>query len=283
MKNLYRRVNTQLLKAHKTTPSGHELKRLNNLSGLISGMIRKGNSHLPDIGSGLPQNIYADSKTVAAKRFVGNKWTDMEVHYLPYLFAFLKGFISTFVLLAGEIILVIDGSQMGKDNAALMVSLVWRKRSIPICWLVKSGSKGHFTEENHLDVLKQALSIIKPLLPDNMPITILGDGEFDGIDLQKCCLEYSCNYVLRTACNTLLYKEEERFQGKYITPDDQHNCLAIHNVEFTKKRFRINSFVCWHDKKNMNFPYFLLVTYFAKETSLSIMTSGTPLNVCLRI
>ena len=91
MKKLFSRIQTRLVNLSIEKPEGHALKRINTLSGLISGMIRKGSSHLPDIGSGLPQNINADSKTIAAKRFVENKWIDFDTHYLPYLSAFLKG------------------------------------------------------------------------------------------------------------------------------------------------------------------------------------------------
>lgn len=258
MKNLYREVNKQLVVACPMTPKGNDLKRLNNLSGFITGMIRKGSSYLPDIGSGLHKDIDANSKTQAAKRFVSNKWTDYQTHYLPFLEAFLKGIIVTFILSIGEIILVIDGSQTGKDNATLMVSLVWRKRGIPICWFTKKGSKGHFTEKNHVDVLKRALLILLPLVPPELKVTVLGDGEFDGIELQKLCLSYGCDYALRTACNTILYENGERFQGKSISPQEQHDCVFIGNVEFTDKRFKFVNFVCWHDQKKHEKPIYLI-------------------------
>jgi len=258
MKNLYKNVRSELLKVNEQPPTGHSLKRMNNLSGFITGMIRKGSSHLPDIGYGLPQNIDANSKTTAAKRFVTNKWTDIQTQYLPYLQAFLKGFIVCILLVKGEVILTIDGSQMGKHNAALMVSLVWRKRGIPICWLVKSGSKGHFKEAHHVEVLKQALLILLPLLPPDMPVTVLGDGEFDGIDLQKLCREYGCKYALRTACNTVFYKDEERFQGKSVAVTEDHDCLFIEQVEFTDKRYKYVNFVCWHDYKKHPDPIFIV-------------------------
>jgi len=258
MKNLYKNVRSKLLKVYEEPPTGHALSRMNNLSGFITGMIRKGSSHLPDMGYGLPKNINADSKTTAAKRFVANKWTDVKTQYLPYLEAFLNGFIIYALMFKGEIILTIDGSQMGKHNAALMVSLVWRKRGIPLCWLVKSGSKGHFKEEHHVEILKQALLILLPLLPPDTPVIVLGDGEFDGIDLQKLCRQYGCKYALRTACNTVLYKDKERFQGKSLSVAEDHNCLFIEQVEFTDKRYKYVNFVCWHDYKRHQDPIFLV-------------------------
>jgi len=258
MNILYTRVKQSLFSTKDSRPEGNALKRLNNLSGLITGMIRKGSSHLPAIGSGLQKDIDANSKTVAATRFVESEWTDYETHFLPYLQAFLKGMILTCLAALGKIILVIDGSQVGKDNAVLMVSLVWRKRGIPLCWFVKAGSKGHFTVDNHVKVLSQALEILLPLVPKGVPVTVLGDGEFDSIELQELCLSNDCNYALRTACNTVLYKNQERFQSKSISPSDDHNCVFIEGVEFTEERFKYVNFLCWHDLKRHQDPIFLI-------------------------
>jgi hypothetical protein len=69
MKNLYKGVQSRLFDL-SDAPQGNALKRINSLSGFICGMIRKGSSYLPDIGSGFPQDIDANSKTRAAERFV---------------------------------------------------------------------------------------------------------------------------------------------------------------------------------------------------------------------
>ncbi len=248
MKKLYKRIKSHLIVTSRQKPQGNSLKRINSLSGFISGMIRKGSSHLPDIGSGLSKDINCNSKTIAAKRFVENKWTDFDTHFLPHLDYFLHGILD-YNFLRNGIILVIDGSQTGKDNAALMISLVWQKRGIPICWYVKKGSKGHFKSEDHEKVLKHAIEILHPLLPPNIPVTLLGDGEFDGIGLQKLCLSIGWDYVLRTACDTLLYENGERFQAKEISPEENHDCAFISTVEFTKLRFQYVNFVCWHNMK----------------------------------
>jgi len=259
MKSLFKKVNDFLLSTYSKEPQGHCKTRINNLTGFVTGMIRKGSSHLSDIGSGLPKNIDANSKTMAAKRFIASKHTNYEVHYFPFLVTFLEGLISTFIQNSKEeVILVIDGSQMGKNNAALAVSLVWKKRGIPLCWLVREGGKGHFCEEDHITILQKAFGIILPLLPASMKVVVLGDGEFDGIDLQKLCLNKGADYALRTACNTILYREQEVFQGKNISPKPEHDCLFIENVEFTKKRFKYVNYLCWHNQKRHKDPIFLI-------------------------
>jgi hypothetical protein len=257
MKKLFSRIQEHLCSTHEALPTGNALKRINSLSGFITGMIRKGKSTLPAIGSGIPKNINADSKTIAAKRFVENKWTDYDSHYLPFLAEFLRAFIA-FTPAWEKLCLVVDGSQIGKDNAALMISLVWQNRGIPICWFVKKGSKGHFKEEDHVKVLEHAIKILLPLIPKDMDVILLGDGEFDGIDLQKTCLSQCWDYVLRTACSSVFYEDGERFQAKDIEPIENQNCAFISDIEFTEKRFTLDSFLCWYDKKKYDEPIFLV-------------------------
>jgi hypothetical protein len=258
LKKLFNQIQTRLTSVHATTPEGHALKRIHTLSGLISGMIRKGSSHLPDIGSGIPKNIDARSKTTAAKRFLANKWTDYTCHFLPYLTAFIRGVLCCITDLSQGITLVIDGSQMGKDNAALMVSLVWQGRGIPICWVVKKGGKGHFKVADHVQVLSEAISIMRPLLPADIPVTVLGDGEFDSIKLQELCLANEWNYVLRTARNTVFFEQGERFQAKAVCPDQTHTIHFMTELEFTAERFATVNFVCWHDHHRHEEPIYLI-------------------------
>jgi Transposase DDE domain len=224
---------------------------------MVAGMIRKGSCHMADIGSGLPQDIDANSREVAAKRFVDNKWVDHETHYLPFVGQFLRALLC---LLPGplEILLVIDGSQMGKNHAALMVCLAWRGRGIPLCWFVKKGAKGHFTQADHTDLIGRAQRLLLPLLPEGAAVTLLGDGEFDGVGLQKSCLGYGWDYALRTACDTVLHEGGERFQPKAVAPAPGERCLFIPGVEFTTARFRYVNFVCWHDQKKHKEPIYLV-------------------------
>ena len=264
MKNLYKAVQNRLFDL-SSSPKGNALKRINNLSGFICGMIRKGSSYLPDIGSGLPQDIDGNSKTRSAERFVKNKWIDDKTHYLPFFEAFLRGIVFLTDFQKG-IKIVIDGSQTGKNNATLMMSLVWRNRGIPICWLVKSGSKGHFKAKDHEQLLRQAIEILTNILPKGLTITVLGDGEFDGIGLQELCINATkstgliWDYVFRTACNTYLYENNEVFQAKNITPfyEKGQNVFFIEQLEFTKKRFKYVNFVCWHDRKKHEKPIYLI-------------------------
>lgn len=227
---------------------GHALKRISKMTGLITGMIRYQSSHLAKLGKGLPQRITAHSKEKAAGTFLANKWTDIETHYLPFLKDMLPGVI-THSMKHGGVHLIIDGSQMGKKHCTLMVSIAFKNRSIPLLWLVKKQAKGHFESVLHVALMESVSKLLLPLLPQGVGVTVLGDGEFDSIDLQKLCKSLHWNYVFRTANNTILYEEDEPFQAKNLKVDKTHNTLFISNVEFTKQRFKEVNFLLWHNKE----------------------------------
>jgi hypothetical protein len=77
--------------------------------------------------------------------------------------------------------LVIDASAVGRGCAMLMLSVVYKQRTLPLVWLVAKGAKGHFPEADHCALVAQ----IQPFLPLEAEVTLLGDGEFDGMGLLK--------------------------------------------------------------------------------------------------
>jgi hypothetical protein len=98
---------------------------------------------------------------------------------------------------------VIDGSEVGHHCIALMVSLIYKKRALPITWLVVEGNKGHLPEKLHLQLFDQ----LKAVLPKNSSCTLLGDGEFDGIGLLEALQDSSWHYAERPRIHKYLRQE----------------------------------------------------------------------------
>ena len=251
-KILYRKILKKLLRTFKKLLrkkiKGHLFSRIRSLAAYIAGMIRTKSSYLSSIGKGLLQLITAHSQTKAAKKFVYNPHIDYDTYFLPFIKDFLK-LVVPIINSSSGIFYVIDGSQMGKRHAALMISLVIGKRSIPIRWFVKEGGKGHFSTDNHVALIKDTYPVLKEILNLQITVTLLGDGEFDSIDLQQFCREKNWNYVFRTANNTLLYENGDPFKPKHLTPPKGQDSFFISDVEFTKQRFKGINFLLWHDKK----------------------------------
>ena len=97
----------------------------------------------------MDDNTDLESRIKKAKRWLNNKWTDTESHFIPYI----KPIIRTF-LRQRKLVIAIDGSTVGSGCMCLMISLIWRSRGIPICWLVRKAPKGHFPEQMHLDIIE---------------------------------------------------------------------------------------------------------------------------------
>jgi hypothetical protein len=113
-----------------------------------------------------------------------------------------------------------------------MISLIYGKRALPITWLVVKGRKGHLAEYIHLDLLTQ----LQAILPQNCRMAFLGDGEFDGIQLQAALQAKGWRYVCRTAKNTQLFEDGQQFsfEDLFLQVDDQ---ICIPQVWFTQEGY----------------------------------------------
>ena len=89
------------------------------------------------------------------RRWVKHSQIDAEVVYLPFARQILEALVPL------GLVLVMDGSQAGRGCMVLMVGVLYKKRALPIAWLVYQGKKGHTTAQRHI----QALEKVLPLLP----------------------------------------------------------------------------------------------------------------------
>lgn len=57
-----------------------------------------------------------------------------------------------------ELVLIMDGSQARRGCMVLMIGVVYKKRALPIAWLVYKGKKGHTTTKRHIEALEKVKS-----------------------------------------------------------------------------------------------------------------------------
>ena len=79
------------------------------------------------------------------------------------------------------LVLVMDGSVVGRGCIALMIHVVYQGRALPLAWRVRQGPKGHCPEDLHIAVVE----LVSGLIPAGASVVLLGDGEFDGTRLQQ--------------------------------------------------------------------------------------------------
>jgi hypothetical protein len=205
---------------------GNKARHVTTLIALICGIVGSQQTQLPAIASKVPGKAKLQSRITRYERFLNNKAITIQEYYLPYVEAMLAS------LPQGPLVLVMDGSQVGRNSMALVVSVLYEKRALPLCWLVVNSKKGHLLESLHCELIQKA----QQLLGSDREVILLGDGEFDGIQLLETVRTGGWEYVCRTAKNVCLYEMGESFGF-----DDLHvqegDYVEIAEVEFTAARY----------------------------------------------
>jgi len=160
-------------------------------------------------------------------RWINNERIDLETYFLPYARCLLES------LAHHPLLLVMDVSAIGRGCATLTINVIYRKRALPLAWIVRQGSKGHFAEELHLALLEQ----IAPLMPPDAEVIFLGDGEFDGTQLQDIInTTYHWKYVCRTAHSIQLKEDEVTFTPGEVALSPGE-CISFPRVLFTREEY----------------------------------------------
>jgi hypothetical protein len=125
-----------------------------------------------------------------------------------------------------------------------MLSVIYKKRALPLVWLVAKGNKGCFSEEDHINLVQQA----KEIIPEHAHILFLGDGEFDGINLQAKMDSYNWEYVCRTAKDNIITQGSETFtfQELQVQPGGR---ITLLSVAITQRRYGPVQAIAWWDKE----------------------------------
>jgi hypothetical protein len=205
----YRAIKKALMQFFQPQPSGHQERHLNTLVALICGIAGSQRSHLPAIADHAPSHG-ADQESIIARfrRFLKNERQTATVWFLPVAQALLAN------LAHQPLLLVIDGSVVGRGCVCLMLSVVYHGRALPLCWVVVKGKKGHLPQQLHCELL----SLVQDLIPAGTDVTLLGDGEFDGVEFQRALRGLKWKYVSRTAPNLLMEVEGQLFSIGTMAP-----------------------------------------------------------------
>ncbi len=134
-------------------------------------------------------------------------------------------------------------SRKCRDCTALMTHVIYKGRALPLAWRVRQRPKGHFPEDLHISLV----ALIEALIPEGTQVVFLGDGEFDGIELQATVAEAGWSYVCRTSYTTTASCEGERFRL-----DAMGSCIkagtvvALSEVLFTGEDYGpVTVMCCW--------------------------------------
>lgn len=239
-RSLYKDTLDFLKRCSKCEVEGNHLRRLQVLSSMVCSCTQNRGCSLSNLGaSSAIDKRQSESRIKQAKRWLSSKWTDWNSFFAPYIH-----FLLIQLAKSGELVLVMDGSQTAQGCCTLMLSVIWKKYAIPVVWFTKKSPKGHFSDELHTDLVRQFHHFFCPEQPCR--IVLLGDGEFDGLQLRKFCQVQNWEYVLRTSVD-----KQVDFQGELGRIDSllplldgqesifiEHACLGSHAVFWKGKNFQ---------------------------------------------
>jgi hypothetical protein len=246
-KNIFTKVENALSPCFEGV-EGHTKDRIDTLCSMITGLLLRKKVDMDSIGQGFLQDIKPDSRRVHCKRFLENEYVNYETFYYPYICTILQQlFLNT--KSKKQLLLTIDGTCIGSKHTTLTVSFLFEGTSIPLCWVTREAPKGHFLEDQHIALIEKCANLLNPILPADWSVVLLGDGEFDGANLQILCQKkLAWDYVLRTNCNTYLYENGDPFQPQQLSVENGAH-LFIEDVAFAKDQKINTNFILWHQKE----------------------------------
>lgn len=230
------KVYTKVKKTLKQFVSLHHPGHVVTLAMMITGIVMSKKAQLSEMSSEIPGKAKDKSTEMRLRRWVKHERLEADLIYLPFAQQVLRALGKT------GLVLVMDGSQAGRNCMVLMVGVLYKKRALPIAWLVYSGKKGHTTAKRHIEVLEKVLL----LLPQETEVILLGDAEYDTTEmLEWLSKNTDWSYVLRTSPQIYVTTE----LGEHVTGDiplEQGQVLFYPAADFTKsKNTRVNLIGWW--------------------------------------
>jgi hypothetical protein len=229
------RVYTKVLKVLKEMLRLSHPGHLLTLAMLIAGIVVSRKAQLSAVSAETATKAKDKSTEMRLRRWVKHNSIDTDVIYMPFAQQIMEA------LSALPLILVMDGSQIGRGCMVLMVSVLYQKRALPLCWIVYKGKKGHTTAQRHIEALTKVL----PLIPANTSVVLLGDAEYDTTEMILWVKQQqNWDFVLRTSPQ--IYVQE----GSQSQPISDYSLakgqvFQRHHVGFTQQSAVSLNLVGW--------------------------------------
>ena len=253
----YRAIRAALIQGYPGEPTGRLVRHLTTLAAFISGIVASKSTQLPHIATKVPDGTKPESRVKRLTRWLDNEHILEEMYFLPYAEILLAH------VALETLVLVMDGSVVGRGCVALMIHVLYKGRALPLAWRVRQGPKGHFPEELHIALV----ALIRACLPEGTQVVLLGDGEFAGTTLQETLNDAGWGYVCRTAQSTVATWDGETFRLDTLGACSKPGTLiALQEVKITRDAYGpVMVLSCW--AKGYHEPLYLVSNMDAAEAA----------------
>lgn len=223
----YRTIKQTLAHTLHTRRNSHQEQHLNTLALLICGIVGAQHVQFAPVADHAPiRGQKNESLITRFRRFVKHDHITLEAVWLPFARAVLAALAKV------PLTILLDGTTAGRGCMVLMASVIYRGRAIPLLWRVVKGKKGHLPQDVHCALIRQ----LQEVIPAQAQVLLLGDGEFDGCELQAAIRAASWDYACRTASNITIYAADRVFTVGDL-PLQRGEAVAVADVEMTAARY----------------------------------------------
>ena len=223
----YRTIKRTLAQVLHTRAGSHAEQHLNTLALLICGIVGAQHVQFDKLASHAPiRGRKNESLITRFRRWVKHTEITADAIWLPFARAVLASLAQT------PVSILLDGTSAGRGCMLLMASVVYRSRAIPLLWTVVKGKKGHLPQQLHCALVRR----LQDLIPPDATVRLLGDGEFDGTELQSTIRATRWQYVCRTATNILISAAGRVFTVGDL-PLSRGEAICLADVRMTAKQY----------------------------------------------
>ena len=198
----YRAIRDALTQWYPDQPTGTVARPWATLAAFISGIVGSKSTQLPNVATKIPDGTKPESRVKRLTRWLDNARILEEVYFVPYVDLLLTQ------LALETLVVVMDGSAVGRGCLALRLHVVYKGRALPLAWRVRQSPTGPCPEDLHI----ARVEWLSTLIPEGAKGVLLGDGECDGTALPDTLSELGWSYVCRTAMSTTATWEGEPFR-----------------------------------------------------------------------
>lgn len=169
--------------------------RLTNLIFLMMGIFQSRSVQLNLVARKMPIRAQKLSIVKRLARFLDNPAVRVRAWYHPFAHLLLTSAAN-----AGTVQVIIDATKVAFGFRLVMVSLAYRRRSLPIAWTWARGSRGHSTTVTQVKLL----AYVQRLLPEDTRVSLVGDCEFGtSLLIENVCF-WGWDYALRQPGDNLV-------------------------------------------------------------------------------
>ena len=212
--------------------------QLDTLALVVVGVTQSVSAQLGKIARAMPLDTTQFAKEQRLRRFLDNERITQADHYQPLVRKALIG------LKGQKVHLLLDRVLLHDHHNILVVSIGFRRRSIPLVWKALEH-RGKSSLADQQDLLKQALA----LLPERVRVTVHGDSEFRGYELFSWLRNRDCDAMLGMQGNTYVSTTAEgprqKLQDWLI---DRETVVYLGAVYVTEAAYGPVSVIAWWAK-----------------------------------